>query len=79
MKLSLLLTCLLGFAAVSQHTVQADSLQDQIDGALKKFCGGIAVTAPSKGQSFSNPKKISVTVSMYLAVLSLCGRVATRN
>jgi hypothetical protein len=61
MKLSLLLACLLGFVAVSY--VQADALQDQINASLKKFCGGIAVTAPSKGQSFSNPKKITVTVS----------------
>lgn len=81
MKLTLLFACLLAIVAVS--FVQAD-LQDEIDSALKKFCGGnylskmilrinkaidigsllgIALTGPKKGQTFSNPKKIKVTVS----------------
>lgn len=61
MKLSLLLACFVAIIAIS--FVQADDLQDQIDAALKKFCGGIAITGPSKGQTFTNPKKIKVTVS----------------
>lgn len=60
MKLSLLLACL--FAIVAVTFVEA-SLQDEIDAALKKFCGGIALTGPTKGQTFTNPKKIKVTVS----------------
>lgn len=60
MKLSLLLACL--FAIVAVTFVEA-SLQDEIDAALKKFCGGIALTGPKKGQTFTNPKKIKVTVS----------------
>ncbi|KAG0745947.1 hypothetical protein G6F23_003982 [Rhizopus arrhizus] len=61
MKLSLFLGCLIALVAIS--FVQADSLQDEIDSALKKFCSGIAVTGPTKGQTFSNPKKIKVTVT----------------
>ncbi|ORE11095.1 hypothetical protein BCV72DRAFT_198370 [Rhizopus microsporus var. microsporus] len=61
MRLAVLFGFLIAFVAVT--FVQADSLQDEIDGALKKFCGGIAVTGPSKGQTFSNPKKITVTVT----------------
>jgi hypothetical protein len=38
MKLSLLFGCLVALVAIS--FVQADSLQDEIDGALKKFCSG---------------------------------------
>lgn len=60
MKLSLLFACL--FAVVAVTFVEA-SLQDEIDSALKKFCGGIALSAPTKGQTFTNPKKITVTVS----------------
>ncbi|KAK4510028.1 uncharacterized protein ATC70_006197 [Mucor velutinosus] len=61
MKLSLLLACFVAIIAIS--FVQADDLQDQIDAALKKFCGGIAITGPTKGQTFTNPKKIKVTVT----------------
>ncbi|CAO3699341.1 unnamed protein product [Rhizopus stolonifer] len=61
MKLSVLLGCFVSLAAVS--FVQADSLQDEIDSALKKYCDGIAVSAPTKGQTFTNPKKITVTVT----------------
>ena len=60
MKLTLLLVCAFALLAT---LVQADKLQDQIDAALKKFCGGIAVTGPTKSQTFTNPKKIKVTVS----------------
>lgn len=72
MKLSLILACFVAIIAIS--FVQADELQDQIDAALKKFCGGIAITGPTKGQTFTNPKKIKVTVSkvslnQYLSVL----------
>jgi hypothetical protein len=38
MKLTLLFACLLAIIAIS--FVQADDLQDEIDRALKKFCGG---------------------------------------
>ncbi|CAO3700322.1 hypothetical protein CU097_009944 [Rhizopus azygosporus] len=61
MRLAVLFGFLIAFVAVT--FVQADALQDEIDSALKKFCGGIAVTGPSKGQTFSNPKKIKVTVT----------------
>lgn len=61
MKFSLVLACL--FALVAVTFVEASSLQDEIDSALKKFCGGIALTAPTKGQTFTNPKTIKVTVS----------------
>ncbi|KAI8644168.1 hypothetical protein BD408DRAFT_442043 [Parasitella parasitica] len=61
MKISLLLACFVAIIAISY--VQADALQDEIDAALKKFCGGIAVTGPTKGQTFTNPKKIKVTVT----------------
>ncbi|KAI9280635.1 hypothetical protein BY458DRAFT_499911 [Sporodiniella umbellata] len=61
MKLSLFLGCLIAIVALT--LVQADSLQDEIDKATKKFCGGIAVSGPNKGQTFTNPKKIKVTVT----------------
>ncbi|KAI9474295.1 MAG: hypothetical protein EXX96DRAFT_529501 [Benjaminiella poitrasii] len=57
MKLTALLACL--FAVVAVTYVQASSM----DEALKKFCGGLAVTAPTKGKTFTNPKKIKVTVT----------------
>lgn len=38
MKLSLFLGCLIALVAVA--FVQADSLQDEIDKATKKFCSG---------------------------------------
>ncbi|KAI8968422.1 hypothetical protein BDF20DRAFT_925780 [Mycotypha africana] len=57
MKLTLLLTCFAALLAVT--LVQADDMAD----ALKKFCGGIAITAPSKGQTFTNPKTVKVTVT----------------
>jgi hypothetical protein len=49
MKLTLLLTCLLAIVAVS--FVHADALQDQIDAALKKFCGGKYLEAFNNKQS----------------------------
>jgi shikimate 5-dehydrogenase len=58
-----LLPLALVFVALAVTLVQADKLQDEIDAALKKFCGGIAVTAPTKSQTFTNAKKIKVTVS----------------
>jgi hypothetical protein len=61
MKLIVLLACAIALLAT---LVQA-GLQDEIDAALKKFCGGIAITGPTKGQTFTNPKKIKVTVSKY--------------
>ncbi|KAG1453343.1 hypothetical protein G6F56_007596 [Rhizopus delemar] len=61
MKLSLFLGCLIALVAVA--FVQADSLQDEIDKATKKFCSGIAVSGPTKGQTFTNAKKIKVTVT----------------
>lgn len=62
MKFIVLLACAIALLAT---LAQADSLQDQIDSALKKFCGGIAITGPKKAQTFTNPKKIQVTVSKY--------------
>ena len=38
MKLAVLFGFLIAFVAVT--FVQADALQDEIDSALKKFCGG---------------------------------------
>lgn len=38
MRLAVLFGFLIAFVAVT--FVQADALQDEIDGALKKFCGG---------------------------------------
>ncbi|KAI7881394.1 hypothetical protein K492DRAFT_230306 [Lichtheimia hyalospora FSU 10163] len=59
MKLSVLAFLLVALFAM---LAQAD-LQDEIDQAMKKFCGGIKVTKPSKNQVFSNPKKVKVTVT----------------
>ncbi|KAF7721552.1 hypothetical protein EC973_004491 [Apophysomyces ossiformis] len=62
MKLSFFLSCAVAFLATSS-LVQADKMQDEIDAALKKFCGGIQVTAPAQNKVFSNPKKVQVTVT----------------
>ncbi|KAI9495139.1 hypothetical protein BDB00DRAFT_973168 [Zychaea mexicana] len=59
MKVQLLIALVIAFLAVF---TTADSLQDEIDKARKKFCGGIKVSKPSSGQVFSNPKKVKVTV-----------------
>ncbi|KAI8142918.1 hypothetical protein BJV82DRAFT_612726 [Fennellomyces sp. T-0311] len=59
MKVQLLIVFVIAFLAVF---ATAD-LQDEIDKALKKFCGGIKVTAPTKNKVFSNPKKVQVTVT----------------
>lgn len=60
MKLSLLFACL--FAVLAVSIVEA-GFQEEMEAALKKFCGGIAITGPKKSQTFTNPKKIKVTVS----------------
>ncbi|KAL0077820.1 hypothetical protein F4703DRAFT_1742811 [Phycomyces blakesleeanus] len=60
MKLSLFIACTLALLSVS---VKADELQDQIDQAQKKFCGGVALSNPSQGQVFSDPTKVTVTVT----------------
>ncbi|KAG0168864.1 hypothetical protein DFQ28_004489 [Apophysomyces sp. BC1034] len=62
MKLSFIFSCAVAFLATSS-LVQADALQDEIDAAMKKFCGGIQVTAPAQNKVFSNPKKVQVTVT----------------
>ncbi|KAI7899328.1 uncharacterized protein BX663DRAFT_554968 [Cokeromyces recurvatus] len=56
MKLTALLACLLAVITIS--CVQASSMDD----ALKKFCGGLELPEPKKGHTFSNPKKIKITV-----------------
>ncbi|KAI8878526.1 hypothetical protein K501DRAFT_258415 [Backusella circina FSU 941] len=63
MKSTLLFSCALAVIVMALALVQADELQDEVDSSLKKFCGGLAVTAPTKAQTFSNPKKIAVTVT----------------
>ncbi|KAI8369495.1 uncharacterized protein BYT42DRAFT_584674 [Radiomyces spectabilis] len=63
MKLSLFLACIVALLSVTFTLVHADALQDEIDAAKKKFCSGIAVTAPSKNKVFSNPKKVQVIVT----------------
>ncbi|KAI8091426.1 uncharacterized protein B0P05DRAFT_527472 [Gilbertella persicaria] len=60
MKFSLLLACLSALMAIT--LVKAGSLEDEIASAEKKFCSGLSVTGPSKGQTFTNPKNIKVTV-----------------
>ncbi|ORZ01760.1 hypothetical protein BCR43DRAFT_470583 [Syncephalastrum racemosum] len=60
MKFSVLIAF---FVAFILTVARADDLQDEIDAAMKKFCGGIEVTGPSKGQVFTDPKKIKVTVT----------------
>ncbi|GAA5802872.1 hypothetical protein EDC94DRAFT_21439 [Helicostylum pulchrum] len=60
MKLSLLFACL--FAVLAVSVVEA-GFQEEMDAALKKFCGGIALTGPKKSQTFTNPKKIKVVVT----------------
>ncbi|KAI9277098.1 hypothetical protein BDA99DRAFT_494863 [Phascolomyces articulosus] len=59
MKVQLLIVFAFAFLAA---LATADSLQDEIDAARKKFCGGISVSKPTKGQVFNNPKKVKVTV-----------------
>jgi len=63
MKFSLAATFALGFLAVTAPFASADSLSDEIDAATKKFCGGLALTAPTKGQSFTEGSKIKLTVT----------------
>ncbi|KAI9014449.1 hypothetical protein CLU79DRAFT_370369 [Phycomyces nitens] len=60
MKFSLFFACTLALLSIS---VKADELQDQIDQAQKKFCGGVALSNPSQGQVFSDPTKVAVTVT----------------
>ncbi|KAF7726345.1 hypothetical protein EC973_008925 [Apophysomyces ossiformis] len=38
---------------------------DDYDGAIKKFCGGLAITDPTQGASFADPHKVTVTVSKF--------------
>lgn len=40
MKFSLFVACVLALISMSVMLVRADSLQDEIDAAKKKFCGG---------------------------------------
>ncbi|SAM03281.1 hypothetical protein [Absidia glauca] len=63
MKFSLFVACVLALISMSVMLVRADSLQDEIDAAKKKFCGGIAVSAPAKNAVFSNPSKVKVTIT----------------
>lgn len=63
MKHSIFLTCLLVFFSMSVMLVKADSLDDEIAAAQKKICGGLALAAPKKGQTFTDPKKVSITVT----------------
>ncbi|KAI8084710.1 uncharacterized protein BX664DRAFT_337600 [Halteromyces radiatus] len=63
MKFSLLVACVLVFVSMSIMLVQADSLQDEIDAAKKKFCGGIAVSAPATNAVFTSPSQVKVTVT----------------
>ncbi|KAI9322852.1 hypothetical protein BX666DRAFT_1848675 [Dichotomocladium elegans] len=50
------------FAAFFAAVAMAD-LADEIAAAKKKFCGGISVTAPTKNKVFTNPKKVTLTVT----------------
>ncbi|KAL1932828.1 hypothetical protein VTP01DRAFT_8506 [Rhizomucor pusillus] len=59
MRFLLLFAAVFAFLATVSHA----SLQDEIDAALKKYCGGIKVTAPSTNQKFTNAKKVTVTVT----------------
>ncbi|ORZ17318.1 hypothetical protein BCR42DRAFT_374530 [Absidia repens] len=63
MKFSLFAACVLAFISMSIMLVRADDLQDEIDAAKKKFCGGIAVSAPAKNTVFTNPSKVKVTIT----------------
>ncbi|KAG2189117.1 hypothetical protein INT44_004259 [Umbelopsis vinacea] len=63
MKFSIAATFALGFLAVTAPFVSADSLSDEIDAATKKFCGGLALTAPTKSQTFTEGSKIKLTVT----------------
>ncbi|CAO3647950.1 unnamed protein product [Cunninghamella echinulata] len=62
MKYSVFIACLLAFFSMSM-LVKAGSLEDEIAAARKKICGGLALAAPKKGQTFTNPKKVSITVT----------------
>jgi len=48
---------------VTAPFASADSLSDQIDQATKKFCGGLALTSPTKGETFTEGSKIKLTVT----------------
>ncbi|KAI8992482.1 hypothetical protein BDB01DRAFT_778617 [Pilobolus umbonatus] len=61
MRFTPLIICI--FAVVMATLVHAGSVEDKIKKALEKFCGGIAISSPKKGQTFTNPKKIKVTVT----------------
>ncbi|CAO3584336.1 unnamed protein product [Absidia cylindrospora] len=63
MKFSLFVACVLALIATSLIMVRADDLQDEIDAAKKKFCGGIAVSAPAQNAAFTDPSKVQVTVT----------------
>jgi hypothetical protein len=63
MKFSLAATLTLGFLAVTAPFASADSLSDQMDQAQKKFCGGIALTAPTKSQTVTEGSKVKLTVT----------------
>ncbi|OBZ87734.1 hypothetical protein A0J61_04225 [Choanephora cucurbitarum] len=61
MKFSVLFA---GFSALmALSLVNAGSLEDEIAAAKKKFCSGLALPGPTKGQTFTNPKSIKLTVS----------------
>ncbi|KAI9268937.1 hypothetical protein BDA99DRAFT_503030 [Phascolomyces articulosus] len=61
MKLSTIVAYTLAMFAATA-VVKADSLDDEIAQAKEKFCGGIKVTGPTKGQQFADPTKVQVTV-----------------
>ncbi|KAI7866054.1 hypothetical protein BDF14DRAFT_1729090 [Spinellus fusiger] len=62
MKFSLLTVCTLSLL-MTCSSVKGDALQDEIDQARNKFCGGIQLTAPEQGQVFTDPTKVTVTVT----------------
>ncbi|KAI7856991.1 hypothetical protein BDC45DRAFT_501461 [Circinella umbellata] len=61
MRLSTIVTYALAMF-VATAAVRADELDDEIAKAKDKFCGGIKVTGPTKGQQFADPTKVQVTV-----------------
>ncbi|KAI8143199.1 hypothetical protein BJV82DRAFT_611769 [Fennellomyces sp. T-0311] len=61
MRLSSIAAFSLALFAVSTPFVHGD-MADEIAQAKQKFCGGISVTAPTQGQQFADPTKVSVTV-----------------
>ncbi|KAI8394053.1 uncharacterized protein BYT42DRAFT_28691 [Radiomyces spectabilis] len=63
MRLSFIAFGALTLFSASRSFVGADQLQDEIDAATKRFCGGIDLAGPTQGQVFGNPQQVSVTVT----------------